>query len=67
MVSHCLKKITSKMNRSSIAIIVYVIGIVFGALFLDVWSTETGPKALLGVIWTSLFLIALFYTEQSKN
>tara|TARA_Y100000588_G_C13503180_1_gene606120 strand:+ start:320 stop:490 length:171 start_codon:yes stop_codon:yes gene_type:complete len=55
------------MNRSIIAIFVYVIGILFGALFLDVWSPETGPKALLGVIWTSLFLIALFYTEQSKN
>tara|TARA_Y100000590_G_scaffold383505_1_gene454252 strand:+ start:304 stop:471 length:168 start_codon:yes stop_codon:yes gene_type:complete len=55
------------MNKSNIAIIVYVIGILFGALFLNVWSAESGPKALLGVIWTSLFLITLFYTEQSKN
>ena len=55
------------MNKSNIAIIVYVIGILFGALFLNVWSEESGPKALLGVIWTSLFLITLFYTEQSKN
>ena len=62
-------KVKSKknMNKTTIAIIVYVLGLVFGALVLDMWSAETSPKALLGIIWTSLFLVALFYTEQTKN
>ena len=55
------------MNKTNIAIIVYVLGLIFGALVLDMWSAETSPKALLGIIWTSLFLVALFYTEQTKN
>ena len=55
------------MSKTNIFIVIYIIGILFGALFLDLWSAETSPKALLGIIWTSLFLVALFYTEQSKN
>ena len=39
-----------------------------GALFLNLWSAETSPqKALLGLAWTAIFLIALFYVEKDKN
>ena len=61
---HYLKKWTkNKMSKTTIAIIVYVLGLIFGALVLDLWSAETSPKALLGMIWTALFLIAIYFVE----
>ena len=51
------------MNKTNIAIIVYVLGLIFGALVLDIWCAETSPKALLGVLWTALFAISLYYFE----
>tara|TARA_B100000029_G_scaffold331385_1_gene323640 strand:- start:336 stop:506 length:171 start_codon:yes stop_codon:yes gene_type:complete len=55
------------MSKTTLLVIIYVIGIIIGAIFLGLWSAETGPKALIGVIWTALFLIGLFYIEQNKN
>ena len=61
---HYLKRqIKNNMSKTTIVIIVYVLGLVFGALVLDLWSAETSPKALLGMIWTALFLIALYFVE----
>ena len=40
----------------------------FGALFLNLWGAETSPqKALLGLGWTAIFLIALFFAEKDKH
>ena len=50
------------MNKSTLVIIIYVIGLIFGALVLDMWSAETSPKALLGIGWTALLLVGLFLT-----
>ena len=55
------------MSKSSIVIIIYIIGLIFGALVLDIWSAETSPKALLGIIWTALLLIGLFVTEKNEK
>ena len=55
------------MSKSTIAITIYVIGLIFGALFLDLWSAETSPKAFIGMIWTALLLIALFYCEKNEK
>tara|TARA_Y100000748_G_C15248656_1_gene391979 strand:+ start:43 stop:210 length:168 start_codon:yes stop_codon:yes gene_type:complete len=55
------------MSKSTIAIIIYILGIIFGAIFLDIWSAKTSPKALLGIIWTAIFLIALFYAEKKED
>ena len=52
------------MSKSSIAILIYVLGIVFGALVLDLWSADTGPKAFIGIAWTVFLLIALLYTDK---
>ena len=61
---HYLKKqIRNNMSKTTIAIIIYVLGLIFGALVLDLWSAETSPKALLGLLWTALFLIALYFAE----
>tara|TARA_Y100000813_G_scaffold141247_1_gene102610 strand:- start:301 stop:468 length:168 start_codon:yes stop_codon:yes gene_type:complete len=51
------------MNKTNLVLIIYVLGLIFGALVLDIWSAETGPKALLGMVWTALFLIALYFAE----
>ena len=55
------------MNKSILAIIVYVIGLIFAALIMELWSAETGTKALIGIIWTVIFLIALFYAGKNDS
>jgi len=35
------------MNKSTIIIVIYIIGLIFGALVLDIWSAKTNPKALV--------------------
>ena len=57
------RQIKNNMSKTTIVIIVYILGLIFGALVLDLWSAETSPKALLGMIWTALFLIALYFVE----
>ena len=53
------------MNKSIFVIIVYIVGIIFSALVLKIWSAETNiVKAGVALIWTALFLIALFYTDK---
>ena len=54
------------MSRSSIAILIYILGLIFGALVLDLWGSETGPKAFIGISWTTILLIALFYIEKNE-
>ena len=55
------------MDKSTIVIVIYIIGLIFGALVLDVWSAKTSPKALLGIGWTALLLIGLFFTEKKDS
>jgi len=53
------------MSKSIITILVYVLGVIFSALFLDVWSEETSfKKTILIFIWTIIFLITLFYADK---
>ena len=52
------------MNKSILAMIVYIVGLIFGALVLELWSADTGPKAFIGMIWTIIFIIALFYADK---
>ena len=55
------------MYKSTIVIIVYIIGLIFGAVVLDIWSAQSSPKALLGIGWTALLLIGLFLTEKNEK
>ena len=55
------------MNKSTIVIIIYTMGLIFGALVLDMWSAQTSPKALIGIGWTTLLLIGLFLTEKNEK
>ena len=55
------------MSKSTLAILIYVAGLIFGALVLNLWSAETRPKAFIGIIWTAILLIALFYADKHEK
>ena len=56
------------MSKTTIVIIVYVLGLILGALFLDLWSADTNIiKGLIGLGWTALLLIGLFFTEKNER
>tara|TARA_B100001741_G_scaffold60241_1_gene47306 strand:- start:529 stop:699 length:171 start_codon:yes stop_codon:yes gene_type:complete len=56
------------MKQSSIAIIIYLIGVLIGALFLDIWGAETSiKKGLIALGWTAVLLIALFYADKNEE
>tara|TARA_B110000003_G_scaffold275045_1_gene316559 strand:+ start:330 stop:503 length:174 start_codon:yes stop_codon:yes gene_type:complete len=53
------------MKKTTIAVIIYVIGLVFAALMLGLWDADTNMiKASIGFVWTIIFLIALFYADK---
>ena len=56
------------MSKTTIVIIVYILGLIFGALFLDLWSADTNIiKGLVGLSWTALLLIGLFFAEKNER
>tara|TARA_B100000780_G_C20752808_1_gene299092 strand:+ start:152 stop:325 length:174 start_codon:yes stop_codon:yes gene_type:complete len=56
------------MTKSSAVILIYIFGIIIGALFLDIWGAETSfIKTMSVFIWTIFFLIALFYSGKNEN
>ena len=56
------------MSKTSIVIIIYIIGLIFGALFLNIWGAETSVfKGLLGLTWTALLLIGIFFAEKNEG
>ena len=56
------------MNKTIIVSIIYIIGVLIGAFFLDVWSAETSfVKTVSIFIWTIIFLITLFYFDQNEK
>tara|TARA_Y100001970_G_scaffold185467_1_gene225570 strand:- start:851 stop:1021 length:171 start_codon:yes stop_codon:yes gene_type:complete len=56
------------MSKSSLILIIYIIGIIFGAFFLDLWGSETSvKKGLLVLIWTAIFLVAYVYSGKKKE
>ena len=57
------------MSKVVILSIIYGIGIIIGALFLDVWGAETTLLKTMSVfIWTIIFIIVLFFIDISiKN
>ena len=56
------------MSKTSIVIVVYIVGLIFGALVLKIWSADTSIlKGLLGLGWTALLLIGIFFTEKNEK
>ena len=56
------------MNKVIIISIIYAIGILIGAFFLEVWAAETSFIKTIGVfIWTIIYLIALFFADKNEK
>ena len=56
------------MSKSTITILVYILGIIIAALFLDVWGAETSfIKTISVFVWTIIFLITLFYFDKNEK
>ena len=56
------------MKKTTIAVIIYVLGLIFAAIILGLWDAETNMiKASIGFIWTIIFLIALFYADKNEQ
>ena len=56
------------MNKTSIVTVIYILGIIIGALFLDVWGSKTSFLKTTSVfIWTIIFLITLFYFDKHEK
>ena len=56
------------MNKLTILTIFYIIGVIIGALFFDVWGAETTLIKTMSIfLWTIIFLIALFFVNQNEK
>tara|TARA_B110000238_G_scaffold191448_1_gene225673 strand:- start:504 stop:677 length:174 start_codon:yes stop_codon:yes gene_type:complete len=56
------------MSKSRIVIIIYILGVIIGALFLDIWGAETSfIKTMSIFVWTIVFLITLFYFDKNER
>ena len=56
------------MNQTTILTIIYLLGIIIGAFFLDTWGAETSLVKTISVFaWTVIFLIALFYFDKNEK
>ena len=56
------------MNKTTIVIVIYMLGIVIGAFFLDLWGAETSfIKTISVFVWTIIFLIMLFYFDKNEK
>ena len=56
------------MNKTTIVTIIYILGIIIGAFFLDVWSAVTSSIKTVSVFaWTIIFLITLFYFDKNEK
>ena len=56
------------MSKVKIVSIIYAIGIIIGALFFNVWGTDTTPLKTLSIFaWTVIFIIALFFVDKNER
>jgi|TARA_X000000950_G_C13330546_1_gene424392 hypothetical protein len=56
------------MNKTVFLTIIYIMGIIFGALVIGIWDAETNiSKAMFALVWTAIFLIALFYADKKND
>ena len=56
------------MNKIKIFSIIYILGILIGAFFLEIWSSETSLTKTISVfVWTIIFLIAIYYSDKHEK
>ena len=57
-----------KFNKTSLVVIIYILGVILGAFFLDIWGAETSmKKGFIALGWTALFLIGIFFVDRDKE
>ena len=55
------------MKLMNIVVIVYIIGIIIGEIFFNLWGTGNLIKPLIALLWTALFLIAIVYVDKKSE
>ena len=56
------------MNNTTIVTIIYILGVIIGAFFLDAWGAETSfIKTISVFVWTIIFLITLIYFDKNEK
>ena len=56
------------MSKVKIFSLIYAIGIIIGALFLDVWGAETTLQKSMSIFaWTIIFIITLFFADRNEK
>ena len=56
------------MSKVKIISIIYAIGIIIGALFLDIWGANTTPLKTMSVFaWTVIFIVTLFFFDKNER
>ena len=57
-----------KISKTTLVVIIYIIGVILGAFFLDIWGAETSmKKGLIALGWTALFLVGIFFVDREKE
>ena len=55
------------MKKTTITVILYGLGLMFGAIVLGLWDANTDIiKAGFALLWTTIFLVALFYANKHE-
>ncbi len=56
------------MSKTIVVVIIYIIGVLLGAFFLDIWGAETNmKKGIIALGWTAIFLVSLFFVDKDKE
>ena len=56
------------MTQTRLVVIIYIIGILIGAFFFDLWAAETSViKSLAAMFWTALLLVAIVFADKKKD
>ena len=57
-----------KISKTTLVVIIYIIGVILGAFFLDIWGAETSmKKGFIALGWTALFLVVIFFVDRDKE
>ena len=57
-----------KISKTTLLVIIYIIGVILGAFFLDIWGAETSmKKGFIALGWTALFLVGIFFVDRDKE
>ena len=60
--------IIMKISKTTLVVIIYIIGVILGAFFLDIWGAETSmKKGFIALGWTALFLVGIFFVDRDKE